>query len=87
MCSLAALWERRDRHGEKFETFTVETMSAWPALAELHHRQPLALAHEATRRTPSYEQDIEVRGTPRHGGSRIGSARFAAALNGLIDSD
>ncbi len=39
--SLAGLWERWERGEEPLETFTVLTTTASPALADVHHRQPV----------------------------------------------
>ena len=40
-CSLAGLWERWDRGEEPVETFTILTTAVSPALADIHHRQPV----------------------------------------------
>ena len=39
--SLAGLWERWEKGDKPVETFTVLTTAASPALADLHHRQPV----------------------------------------------
>ena len=39
--SLAGLWERWEKGEEPVETFTVLTIAASPALADIHHRQPV----------------------------------------------
>ena len=39
--TLAGMWERWDKGDEPVETFTILTTAASPALAELHHRQPV----------------------------------------------
>ena len=39
--SLAGLWERWDGGEERLETFTILTTAASPALADIHHRQPV----------------------------------------------
>ena len=39
--SLAGLWERWDRGEEPVETFTILTTEVSPALADIHHRQPV----------------------------------------------
>ena len=41
--SLAGLWERWDKGEEPVETFTILTTGASPALADIHHRQPVIL--------------------------------------------
>ena len=41
MFSLAGLWERWEKGDEPVETFTVLTTAASPALADIHHRQPV----------------------------------------------
>ena len=45
--SLAGLWERWEKGDEPVETFTVLTTAASPALADLHHRQPVIVEDEA----------------------------------------
>ncbi len=39
--SLAGLWERWEKGEEPLETFTILTTAASPALADIHHRQPV----------------------------------------------
>ena len=39
--SLAGLWERWDKGEEPVETFTILTTAVSPALADIHHRQPV----------------------------------------------
>ena len=39
--SLAGLWERWNRGEEPVETFTILTTAVSPALADIHHRQPV----------------------------------------------
>ena len=39
--SLAGLWERWERGEELVETFTILTTTVSPALADIHHRQPV----------------------------------------------
>ncbi len=39
--SLAGLWERWEKGEEPLETFTILTTAASPALADVHHRQPV----------------------------------------------
>ena len=41
MFSLAGLWERWEKGEDPVETFTVLTTAASPALADIHHRQPV----------------------------------------------
>ena len=45
--SLAGLWERWEKGEEPVETFTVLTTAASPALADIHHRQPVIVENEA----------------------------------------
>ena len=45
--SLAGLWERWEKGEEPVETFTVLTTAASPALADIHHRQPVIVDDDA----------------------------------------
>ena len=45
--SLAGLWERWEKGGDPVETFAVLTTGASPALADIHHRQPVLVEDEA----------------------------------------
>ena len=47
MFSLAELWERWEKGDEPVETFTVLTTAASPALADIHHRQPVIVDDDA----------------------------------------
>ena len=44
MFSLAGLWERWEKGEDPIETFTILTTAASPALADIHHRQPVIVA-------------------------------------------
>ena len=48
MFSLAAIWESGGTSPGAVDTFVILTMAAAPAIADIHHRQPLILDDEAT---------------------------------------
>ena len=48
MFSLAGIWESGGTSPGAVDTFVILTMAAAPAIADIHHRQPLILEDEAT---------------------------------------
>ena len=48
MFSLAGIWESGGTSPGAVDTFVILTMAAAPAIADIHHRQPLILDDDAT---------------------------------------
>ena len=58
--SFAGLWERWDKDGEIVQSFTIITTEAAPALAAIHHRQPVIIGSDgiATWLDPTSPRDV-----------------------------
>ncbi len=56
-CSLAGIWERWEKAGERLETFAILTCPACQALAAIHARQPVVVPPD--RHTAWLDDDVD----------------------------